>query len=352
MKSERGVKICRLTWNDHGWTYPSGPSGKAKGNAFERHNGFGSEEWLFRSDFQHQGFQYGFLEPVYKYQHKHAGKTYDLHLYTIDGKSRQRYWVGMLESVSVLTKSEAEIMEAIYIKKDWFDILQSEALEMGNPTRKTKNEMRRDKFFIPNVKFPVEQAARFHTIILDPITDHRQYISSHRYSLLNPIQDYIPQQTNRGFSFEDGNPGILDPTIPSSIHRLPSKPHQSPLNHNKLMIAFQKYLIKRYGTSQVHRECPSNENRVDLVHKEDDGYVFYELKTYESVRTSLRVALGQLFDYVFFPSHQYAKKIIIVTHRKPDTETESYIRYIIKQIRIPLGFIYFDLDKKKIGLEI
>jgi hypothetical protein len=113
-------RISRLAFNTNGWILPSGPYGKSiSPDAYEAQYGFGHEEWLFDLSKLLDGYHYGFLEPIRKHLKAYAGNTYDVWLYTIDGKSKRRYWIGEIKKVYVLTKSEADQALVEYKRRGW-----------------------------------------------------------------------------------------------------------------------------------------------------------------------------------------------------------------------------------------
>ena len=350
---EPELRICRLPWNDNEWQSPSGNKGKSKGKAFEAYNGFALEEWLFRTRFQHDGYQYGYLQAFQTPKKAHRGKTFELIFYTIDGYSGARYWVSSLNDVEVLDEMQTEKILKVHQSIGWLQIQIEEAIESGHPTRTTRNAFKRGDFFSPNIRFPVEQLDQILPIELKVIPDFEKHISNHRYNLVKPLKKYLERQHKRGFNFNSGNSEPLDLARPSDTRRPPAKPIEPRLDHNKLMHHFHKYLKKKYPLQVVNREGQSNENRIDLVREDCDGnFIFYELKTYNSVRTSLRVALGQILEYALFPDKTYASKLIIVTHRPPDEQTKTYLKHLNTILIIPIGLIYFNMEASEIELEI
>lgn len=346
------ARICRICWNTNNWTCPSGPEGKALGKSYEATNGFGHEEWLFRQEFQIDGFQYGFIQPIGKYLSRYEGNTYDLMLYAINSRDKTKYWVGNLKSVEVLTASQREKYSSLFEKKGWNRIIEEEALDVAKKTGILKRRIAKGNYFEPNVRF---RAGQITENIYDTFLEHEvddPPITSHRYTLLRVDRLHDFDRSGSGFRFDEGSLKLGSSNTTAKSNRARSAPKEPVLSHNKLMHEFHKYLKKQYNNQEIRRECPSNDNRVDLVRKDGKDFIFYELKTYRHVRTSIRVALGQILEYALFPKNSYAKKVVIVTDVPPDAKTETYIRHLVKQVKIPLGFIYFDLKTNAILLEI
>ena len=90
-------KIARICWNTNGWTCPSGRIGKSKNkDSYEYKYGFGHEEWLFDIAKTINGYHYGHIQAVASYK---ENLFFDLPLFTINDKTKQRYWVGEILDV-------------------------------------------------------------------------------------------------------------------------------------------------------------------------------------------------------------------------------------------------------------
>jgi len=121
------------------------------------------------------------------------------------------------------------------------------------------------------------------------------------------------------------------------------------LNHNKLQKSFLEYLQSNFGKMNAKRECSaSGGNRIDIVQRTDSGDIFYEIKTFNNLSASLRAAIGQLFEYCFYPTVQNSIKLYLVSDIEPNPDTIDYIKHLNNFLNIPFGYIQFDADKKRI----
>jgi hypothetical protein len=59
-------KLARISYNSSNWQNPTGEAKKYESNSHNRQNGFGHEDWLFRSAWQIDGWRYGFIQGVNK----------------------------------------------------------------------------------------------------------------------------------------------------------------------------------------------------------------------------------------------------------------------------------------------
>jgi hypothetical protein len=107
------INITRLAWNSNDWKSPSGRNNKCKGvSNYECQSGFGWEEWLFNTNHQCEGYQYGFIQCFIAKSHK--GKTFeDLHLFTrkCEGNCDPSnkgilLYVGLIKEIEVLSGVE------------------------------------------------------------------------------------------------------------------------------------------------------------------------------------------------------------------------------------------------------
>lgn len=120
-------------------------------------------------------------------------------------------------------------------------------------------------------------------------------------------------------------------------------------NHAILQDSFLKYLQNEYGKQNVKRECRAwGFNKIDIVRKINDEFIFYEVKTYKQLLTSLRVAIGQLFEYCFYPSENNATELVLVSDIEPNKDFITYLKHLNSLIKIKLSYIQFDVKRKKI----
>ena len=107
-------KVARICWNKYDWKRPSGTEGKSRGvDAFENLYGFGHEEWLLDDSKTIDGYHYAFLEPVNTKMLRHAGQTYDIHLFTFNPLKKKEY-VGVPRNVECLDEKQAKAAYSYY----------------------------------------------------------------------------------------------------------------------------------------------------------------------------------------------------------------------------------------------
>lgn len=346
------LRIGRITWNTNGWIRPSGPEGKSKTFSFEKRNGYGFEEWLFDSGKVIKGMKYGFLEPVNKFFYsKYQNKVFDISLYTIDGYSKARYWITTLKNVEVLSPDEAHDILNKYKKNGWFAEMKNDLSRLNlNPETL---EQWSNSGILFNIKFSAEQL----TEIEGPFEIPKKNLpETSRYILLNPLpgmQNFIENETTRMFSFDDtGSDNADDLSLKASHQRNTYAAKEVTLKHSEIQKHFLQYLQSIHGKQNVKRECRAyGLARIDVVLKEDDGYVFYEIKTYNSLIASIRESIGQLLEYSFYPEIKPVNKLCIVSDVSPNETIKKYLDTLNKIINIPITYIQFDTINKTILLE-
>ncbi|MGE8426318.1 MAG: hypothetical protein ACN6O7_00510 [Sphingobacterium sp.] len=340
-------RASRIIWNSNGWTGPSGPIGKSRTTGFESENSFGFDEWLFDESKQINGYVYGFLASLHMDYEANRGKVFDIVLFTRNGDAKQFYWVGLLRNVSVLNDDQIQDVLSIYEQNGWLSQMETELIDLQLNSN-IINEWKAIGHNILNVRYPVSELQNLFTDLV-PI-EKDEIITTSRYKLLSSI-DHINEgfkaAVNQKFDFETGS---IEAELAISGKRI-RKASSIELNylHNELQRKFLKFLQSQFGKENVRREClTAGSCRIDISRKSDDGFIFYELKVYNSPRQSIREAIGQLLDYCYFPNVQQAQELVLVTNKAPDMETQQYIETLKQMLKINFGYIHFCLEKGQI----
>ncbi|MGV3632254.1 MAG: hypothetical protein ACO1O6_13680 [Bacteroidota bacterium] len=343
------TKLCRVAWNSNGWVKPSGRNGKSTNPSFEKENGFGHEEWLFDGDKLIGEYKYGFLEPIHKHFSTYAGKTFDLVLYTRNADTNQSFWVTTLKDVEVIQVEDAKQVLVHYKREGWYNFMKADLQNLSLNPDQLDEWVQEGAQQLFNVRFKASQINEIPKELI-PVLDERE-IPSNRYKLMNisdSIQLNIDYRRKKGFSFEDSGSEEADLKT-KSRQNIQKKEVELDLKHNNLQIKFLKYLQNKYGKSAVKRECMAyGASRIDITRKTSTGYVFYEIKTYNSLLTSIREGLGQLLEYCLYPNVNEAESIVLVSHVTPTDEVKDYLMHIKKFIGIPFSYIHFDIEKEEV----
>ena len=346
-------KIARIAWNTNSWVKPSGQAGKSTNPSFELEHGFGHEEWLFDGDKTIGGYKYGFLEPIHKHRSLYEGKVYDLSLYARDSESNRNFWVTKLKDVEVITPEESEKIFTHYKNEGWYEDMKSDLCNLNLDSSQLDLWVKNGVEHLFNVRFKASQLQEIPNEMV-PILDENE-ISSNRYTLLNSsteTEKKIEDVLKNGFSFDES--GSEEADLETKSKRAGRKREiELELKHNVLQSKFLKYLQKKYTKTAVKRECTAyGASRIDITRKTQSGYVFYEIKTYNSLKTSIREGIGQLLEYSLFPIVNEAEHIVLVSHLSPTSETKQYLNHLKKVINLPFSYIHFDIYLEEVISEI
>jgi hypothetical protein len=342
-------RVARLAWNDFGWVMPSGSFGKSEHqDSHEAKYGYGHEEWLFDTGKLIKGFHYGFLEPIAKTQDAFSNKVYDVWLYSINGETKKRFWIGNIENLLVIAQEEADNVKQAYIDKGWFKEMEEQIKASGANEKGFSNWKGVDLF---NVKFrPTDVFVNdpyFELQESHPINEQSRYSFGH---FKNELEVGTTQEDNFGFvpssdkDEDDSNPK-------TKTHFRQPKAVEIVYLHRAISNSLTKLLRLTHGKTNVTKEHPAGygANKIDIVVNHKSEMIFYEIKTYNSLKTSIREAFGQLMEYCFYPNKQKAKELIIVTQLPADKQTKAYFQHLRDTFRLPVFYQSYDLDSKTLS---
>ena len=346
-----GKRISRLAYNSNGWVMPSGPYGKSKHKeSHEANYGYGHEEWLLDTSKLIDGYHYGFLEPIRKQQDAYKEKIYQVWLYAIDGISKKRYWVGEINNLEVLSQDDAEAIKIAYKKNGWLKEMEEQIVASGANNRGFSDWKGVDLF---NVRYKPENLKvndpYFELPENHPIVEQSRYTFAHFKDEFKIVDTETELDT---FSFsgdESEETETIDTKVEIGLHSREPRTIEITYLHKAISKKLTKYLKEEYGSKNVKAEHGSGigTNKVDIiVNTENEGLFFYEIKTYNSVKSSIREAIGQLLEYAMWPNKMKANQLIIVTQKHNDIEK---VKTYFAHLRSKLGLlIYFGSNFVKI----
>lgn len=118
------------------------------------------------------------------------------------------------------------------------------------------------------------------------------------------------------------------------------------LKHNELQNALIKYLMENNDYENIEKE----KNHVDISAVSNGKKIFFELKT-DSVKSSIRQAIGQLLEYNNYPDTNNADKLIVVTKFKATEDDKKYLKFIRERYDIPIYYQMFDMENNILSEE-
>lgn len=336
-------KISRLCWNNNGWIKPSGLEGKSKDkNSYEYKIGFGHEEWLFDFDKLIKCYHYAFLEPIHRNRKTYVGQKFNISLYSINGINKKRYWIGRLKNVEVISSEAAYKIFEYYTMKGWINEMQNQLYY--ERVEEDISNFGEDSLF--NIRFKPEDAELLEEPLV--LSEDDEAVSSYRYILLNKnTEPTFARRTDGKFKFVEKEPSESEDytTSYSRTAKLVELTH----THKDISKHLFQYLKETYTTGKVSAEHDSGfGTKIDIVLKLSEDLIFYEIKTYPSIKANIREALGQLLEYSYYPTKNLAKELIIVSNLPATEEIGSYLSHLRSQFDIPLYYQQFDLKEKKL----
>ena len=110
------------------------------------------------------------------------------------------------------------------------------------------------------------------------------------------------------------------------------------IRHTMLQQKLIEELTLKYGKENVSYENPLNGKKIDIVVKEEDEYIFFEVKTGSSAKTCIREAIGQLLEYAFWGGREYARKLVIATEYELSDDGNKYLNLLREKYGIPIDY--------------
>lgn len=343
-------RIARLAFSTNGWIMPSGSYGKSLSpDSYEAQFGFGHEEWLFDVSKLINGYHYGFLEPIRKQFQAYTGNNYNVWLYTFDSKSKKRYWVGEIKQIEVLTKAEADFALKKYMELGWYSEMENQIDAAGGNIKAFANWHEVDLFNIrfdpkylkvndPYIEIPVS-----HPVNNQPRYNFTHFHEEYKIEIDNEFA-FIPGSNNES---EDG----IEVKSKNQIREL--KSIEITYLHNAISKKLTALLRKEFGSNKVSSENPSGigGNRIDIVVKSKiEGLIFYEIKTYNSLKTSIREAIGQLMEYSLWPNRKNANQLVVITQKHENIENAKiYFQHLRDTYNIPIYYQWFDFETNQLS---
>ncbi|MBS1665351.1 MAG: hypothetical protein JST68_30185 [Bacteroidetes bacterium] len=136
------------------------------------------------------------------------------------------------------------------------------------------------------------------------------------------------------------------------VRKFTEKAQEQENLHGQIMDGLTTLLRAQHPSCTISPECMimGLGSRIDIVRKtKEDQVIFYEIKTYPKAAISIRMALGQLLEYAFYPERPFTGELCIVSH-VPATKTDlTYLKHMGEKIGIKIGYIHYDCSTNKIA---
>ncbi len=330
-------KIARICWNNNSWIEPSGRPGKSPNkDSYEFQNGYGHEEWLLDTTKLIDGYHYGYIQAIGKHRDTYIDQTFDVSLYSINSDTKQRWWLGEIKGLEVVSAKESEKVYRKYKQNGWYKEMLSQLNQVGANIEEFKN------FVTPDI-FSVVRYKPSSLYLLDEPTEfsaNDPAVTSNYYNLKNKIMEPNLEIT-KGFEFKAGHNAGND----SSKRSYGAHKGKVSLIHNQLQTALYEKLVNRFGVKCVGTEvqCGSG-NRIDVVLKEKSKYSLYEVKVMNNAKSCIREAFGQLMEYAFYYDEINIHKLVVVSPHVINKRDKQYLQRINERFGFNLEYMHLTLS--------
>ncbi|NLP62100.1 hypothetical protein [Paraburkholderia sacchari] len=321
-------KITRIAYNSADWHHPTGEAAQHEGGeSYTNLNGFGHEDWLFRDEWQIDGWRYAFLQGVNRSYRKlvEERKPFDVTLYTIQPDKQRRY-VARIEDVECLDDKQAATALDVFKANGWFSSMQEEVREIGGNIEALGNvQWARHAL---NVRYRLENVHRFARDTFASQDDPVWHLN--RYSLTGV--DGLREKFRRN----GGRAGSADfPSIAEYTRHGVGPTRVSP-EHARMQTVLMKQLRAEFPGTAVVRE----ENFIDVMVKTNSELRLYEIKSDLSPRTVLRLAIGQLLEYSYFQIDSEGRKVTLVAvgRNQLSNDDAAYLAHLRDSVGLPLEY--------------
>ena len=325
-------KVARICWNDKYWTKPSGSDGKTRNSSsYEHSHGFGHEEWLLDLDKVIDGYHYGYLQAIGTNREKYLDSAFNVSLYTIDNRSKQRWWLGGIENLEVVSPKESARIYEEYKRRGWLEEMRSDLREVGGSI------ITFDKDVTPEIFAVIRFRPDATNLNVPPLEfEHGDpAVPSAYYNLKNYITEPKYLANVGGFVFI---PGYVKPAA-GKKRTYGARDVDVSYHHTEIQEALYSELCNEYGAKNVGAEqlTPSG-TKIDLVAKAGDKFVLYEVKVGLSAKACVREALGQLFEYRYDIGAHTVSELVIVSSHGHDSGVDKYLAALVEQHRLPVRY--------------
>ena len=333
-------KTAKICWNSNRWVTPSGRQGKSKDKDIYEHGaGYGLEEWLLDTTKLIDGYHYGYIQAIIgRGRDTYLDEVFDVSLFSINSDTKQRWWLGEIKNLEVVSAEESKKAYKTYKKKGWYKEMINQLNQVGADIQAFKN-VTPDSFSVVRYK-PKDL-----NLLEEPqeVSKDDPAITGTRDSTLYNKKSDPKLAVKKGFKFIPRHNAGKGAGIRSySEHN-----NTISLLHNQIQTDLYKKLSAKFGKRCVGTEqlCGSD-NRVDVMVKHKDKYSLYEIKVLSNAKSCIREALGQIMEYAFYNDEIKVNKLVIVSPHKLRNSDKQYLGRLKKKFGLPLEYMQFNIENE------
>ena len=72
------------------------------------------------------------------------------------------------------------------------------------------------------------------------------------------------------------------------------------------------------------------------------------MKSYVTLEASLRIALGQMLEYAYFPNRSAHCQLVLVSNREISQRVKDYVTNLNALLKVDVGIVNFDAETESI----
>ena len=337
-------KIARICWNNNYWKKPSGLKDKSiNKDTYENDTGFGWEEWLFDTEKIIDNYHYGFIQAINYRWKKYEGNIFDISLFTINGRTKEKWWIGEIRNVEIISPSLSDKIYKKYINKGW-------VVEMKTQLKEVNAKVEKFVHGEPDYCFNLRYQLKDLNLLDRPLKfdkDDKTLKATYTSTLFNLKQTpNLDASIDEKFIFKAGH-NKDKPLHTKRVYKLENK--DVDLFHNRMQNSIYTQLVKIYGKNQVSTELDTGwGSKIDIVVEDKGNFIFYELKTGNSLKVNIREGLSQLIEYCFYPREEIASKLIIVSQLPITEDAIEYLSFLRERLGLNIYYQQFDLNRNSL----
>lgn len=322
--------ITRISYNRELWRKPTGDARRyEQKGSYNDQFGFGHEDWLFRDEWQIDGWRYAFLQGVGKSlkRLRKIDQPFGVRLFCIEPDRRRRY-VADIESIECLSEEHAEEALALFRRQGWLKDMKAEVAAVGGQVSALGNPDY--AAHILNVRFRPGNVRLYTAGHYAKADDPVRFFS--RYNLIE-----IDSVRARHVQSRKGRAGSeLPPSLKPIVRTHHAKTIAISPAHSLMQRKLMQELKRKHPKAQVVREA----NFVDVVMTTSSERVLFEIKSSLSGASVIRQALGQLLEYLYHAGHDAnrATRLVIVGRSRLSGEERSYFEWLRSSMKVDLDY--------------
>jgi len=102
--------------------------------------------------------------------------------------------------------------------------------------------------------------------------------------------------------------------------------------------------VEEYPDQEIGTEVPTNTGSIDIVRKDKDSYIFYEIKPSQSIKSNIRQGLAQLLEYAYWNEIEKISELVIIGPCPSSDSSKKYLEKLRTEFNIPIYYRFYNPD--------